>query len=258
MAIDARDRIREMELIPDIQGVTDAALERIQRVPEKWSDPVRAGVSYFRIPDDRMERGRITLMQNGQNATERVMYRDYQLLRRYGGYHGASHPADWQRNDVYLGIIMDGGLGEFDAEQIIDMTWHCRPGRTASDSHRHIWRSIDRLIERGASEEDAVLTIMPQLMGRDLSRHTCEKCGPERLFRDAESVRHHRAVMHKDDVQTLGTRDAIAAAIQAGGNGVEKLIEQVMAQNAMLIEMLQQQNGSAPRRGRPPKTPDDE
>lgn len=256
MVIDARDRIRDMEMLPDIQGVEDAAPERIQRVPQKWSDPVRAGVSYFRVPDDRMPRGRITLMQNGQNATERVMYRDYQLLRQYGGYHGASHPADWQRNDVYLGIIADGGIGEFDAEQILDMTWHYRPGRNASESHRLIWRAIDRLTAQGMLEADAVYAVMPQIEGHDLTVQTCEKCGPEKRFRDAEAVRHHRAVMHKDDVQTLGTRDAIASAIQAGGSGLEKLVEQVMAQNALLMEMLQQQNGAS-RRGRPPKASDD-
>jgi hypothetical protein len=133
--------------------------DRIERMPTRWTDPVRAGVSYFRVPDKRMPRGRITLMENGQNATERVMYRDYQLLRQYGGYHGANHPADWQRTDVYLGIVHAGGIGEFDAEQVMDNWWHLRPGRDASGSHRLIWGEIDRLIGGGVPEEDAILTV---------------------------------------------------------------------------------------------------
>lgn len=252
VATDVLERIRAMEAVDIVQGAQDVAPDRIQRTPQRWSDPIRAGVSYFRIPDERMERGRITLMENGQNATERVMYRDYVMLRQYGGYHGASHPADWQRNDVYLGIITSGGLSEFDAAQIIDLTWYVRPGRNATDSHRHIWRDIDRLIAQGIPEQDAVYAVIPQIAGYDLTLHTCEKCGPERRFRDAEAVRHHRAVMHKDDVQTIGTRDAIAQAITAGGGNMDKLVD-VMAQ---LVEQLAAQNG-APRRGRPPKAADD-
>jgi hypothetical protein len=248
---DVQERIRQMEAVDAIQGLQELAPDRIERTARNWQDPVRAGVSYFRIPDTRMERGRITLMENGQNATERVMYRDYVLLRQYGGYHGANHPADWQRTDVYLGIIQRGGLHEFDAEQILDMCWHYRPGRESSQSHRLIWQEIDRLIGQGIDEAAAVYAVMPQLAGRDLTRHTCEACGPDRPFRDAESVRQHRSIMHKDDVQTLGTRDAIAQALQAGGGNMDKLID-VMAQ---LVEQMAAQN-AAPRRGRPPTTPE--
>ena len=67
--------------------------------------------------------------------------------------------------------------------------------------------------------------------------------------------------MHKDDVQTMGTRDAIAQALQAGGGGggIDKLAESMAAlveQNRMLMEMLAGQNAT-PRRGRPPKAPSD-
>ena len=247
MAIDVHDRLRAMEATESVQGWNEVAPERAERVPVRWQDPVHAGVSYFRIPDARMERGRITLLENGANATERVMYRDYAMLSRYGNYHGANHPADWQRTDVYLGIIYSGGLHEFDAEQIMDMTWHYRPGRDASQSHRLIWEKIDRLVAEGYEESEAVYAVMPQLAGRDLTVQTCEKCGPRRFFRDAEAVRSHRSIMHKDDVQTMGTRDAIAQALQAGGGNMDQLIT-VMAQ---LVEQLAAQN-AAPKRGRPP------
>ncbi len=252
MALDVHERIRAMEHVDAVQGLTELAPDRIARAPQQWQDPVRAGVSYFRVPDDRMVRGRITLLENGQNAVERVMYRDYALLRRYGGYHGASHPADWQRTDVYLGIIGQGGIHEFDAEQIKDMTWHYRPGRDASQSHRLIWQAVDRYMAQGMTEQDAVYTVMPQLVGHDLTVQTCEKCGPNRRFRDAEAVRSHRAIMHKADVQTVGTRDAIAQALQAGGSDMGQLVSALTA----LVEQMaaqQQTTDEAPRRGRPPK-----
>lgn len=261
---DVQERIRAMESVDAVQGWHELAPDRIERAPRKWSDPVRSGVSYFRVPDARMARGRITLLANGQNAMERVMYRDYQLLRQYGSYHGANHPADWQRTDVYLGIIYDGGLHEFDADQIIELCWQYRPGREASQSHRLIWAEVDRLIGQGMTEMDAVYATMPQIAGRDLARQTCEACGPDRLFKDADAVRQHRSVMHKEDVQTFGTRDAIAQALQAGGGGagIDRLAEAMSAlveQNAALMQMLlAQQSDQAPRRGRPPKPSTDD
>jgi hypothetical protein len=250
-----------MEFVDAVQGVEDMAPDRVERRPRKWSDPVRAGASYFRVPDRRMPRGRITLLENGQNATERVMYRDYQLLRQYGSYHGANHPADWQRNDVYLGIVMDGGLAEFDAPQILDQTWHVRPGPDASQSHRLIWQEIDRQIANGMDEPDAIVAIIPQLAGHDITPAACEAC-PGRPFRDAEAVRKHRSVMHRDDVQTMGTRDAITQALQAGSGSasLDKLADAMTAmleQNRLLMEMVAGQSG-APRRGRPPKAVSDD
>lgn len=259
---DVQERIRAMESVDAVQGLQDLAPDRVQRRPQKWADPVRAGVAYFRVPDRRMARGRITLLENGQNATERVMYRDYQLLRQYGSYHGANHVGDWQRNDVYLGIVLDGGLGEFDAEQVQELCWYVRPGRDASESHRVIWQQIDRLIAQGMSEQDAVLAVLPQMAGRDLAEYTCEACGTDRHFPGPDALRQHRSVMHKEDVQTLGTRDAIAQALTAagGGAGLDRLAEamtQMVEQNRLLMEMLAAQNG-APRRGRPPKNDDTE
>jgi hypothetical protein len=261
MAVDIHERIRAIEAVESVQGVHDLAPERAERTARNWSDPVRAGVSYFRIPDRRMPRGRITLLENGQNAMERVMFREYVILQRYGGYHGANHPADWQRNDVYLGIIQRGGLHEFDAEQIVELTWHYRPGREATQSHRLIWAEIDKMIAQGIAEPDAIVAVIPQVAGRDLTIQTCEACGPDRRFKDAESVRQHRAIMHKEDVQTVGTRDAIVQALQAGGgsgSGMDRLADSMAAlveQNRVLMEMLTAQNG-APRRGRPPTNPE--
>lgn len=252
---DIQERIRGMEAIATVDGLTELDTGRVQRVPRKWHDPVRAGVAYFRLPDSRMPRGRIELLQNGQNALERVMYRGQEMLARYGGYHGAGSEADWQFNDKFLAIIMDGGLHEFDREQIVDLFWHYRPGRDAPRSHRLIWEQIDRLIGQGLSEDEAVLTVMPQIDGVDRTPQTCEACGPDRYFRDAESVRRHRSVMHPDDVQTVGTREAIAQAISAGSGSaaLDKLADAMAAmveQNRQLMELLAAQN--APRRGRPP------
>lgn len=256
---DVQERIRALEAVDAVQGVTDLGSDRIQREPRIWRDPIRSGVAYFRIPDQRMPRGRIALLQNGQNAMERVMYRGQVMLNRYGDYRGAGHPADWQHTDPYLAIIQRGGGFEFDAAQIIDLQWHYRPDIAATRSHRLIWDEIDRLIRQGASEDDAVLEVVPQLAGVDRTIQTCEACGPDRRFRDAESVRMHRSIMHPSDVQSVGTREAIAQALQAGGGSMERLIEQVMTQNALLTEMLNaSQNGGARRGGRPSKSPTDD
>jgi hypothetical protein len=259
MAVDIHARLRAMEDLEPVQGVSDLGAERADRTARNWSDPVRAGVSYFRVPDRRMERGRITLLENGQNASERVMYREYVILNRYGGYHGASHPADWQRVDVFLGIIQRGGIHEFDAQQLVDLCWHYRPGRDATDAHRLIWRDIDRYIGQGMTEADAVYTVMPQLVGRDLTIQTCEACGPERRFSTAESVRQHRAIMHKSDVQTLGTRDAIAQAIQQGNGGGADMTQLIDVMTQLVQQLAAAQSGSEPpRRGRPPKASSDD
>lgn len=254
VATDIQERIRALEAVDAVQGVTDVGDGgRIQREPRVWRDPVRAGVAYFRAPDERMPRGRIILQQNGQNATERVMYRGWTMLRQYGDYHGAGHPADWQHTDPHLAIIQRGGIVEFDAPQILDLQWHYRPGPGATRSHLLLWREIDRLIDQGMTEDDAVATVMPQVAGVDRTVRTCEACGPDRRFRDAESVRAHRSVMHPDDVQAVGTREAISQALQSGTGGMEKLIEQMAAQNALLMEMLAAQQGG--RRGARPRTP---
>ena len=249
---DIQERIREMEAVAQVEGLQEIRSDRIQRTPQRWSDPIRAGVSYFRVPDRRMKRGRITLLENGQNATERVMYRDYQLLRQYGSYKGANHLADWQRTDVYLALVMRNALHEFDAEQIIDLAWHVRPNIDSSKSHHLIWEKIDALVASGLAEADAIVAILPQLEGRDLEPAVCEAC-PGRIFPSAEGVRQHRSVMHREDVQTMGTRDAIAQAIRGGGNTeLTAALTALVEQNRQLMELLASQN--APRRGRPPAT----
>lgn len=249
---DVHQRIREIEAVDAVQGLTELAPDRVERTARNWQDPVRAGAAYFRVPDRRMPRGRIALLQNGQNAVERVMYRDYVLLRQYGGYHGANHPADWQLTDPYLGIVQRDGLAEFDAEQVLDLFWHYRPGRDDPPSRRLIWEKIDWLTGQGMSEPEAVYAVLPQIDGYDLTRHTCEACGPDRLFRDAESVRQHRSIMHPSDVQAVGTREAIAQALQGGGGNADlaQALNALVEQNRVLMELLAQQQ--PPRRGRPP------
>lgn len=255
MAIDMRERLAALAESPSVEGLQeiDAA---VQRTADNWTDPVRAGVMYFRVPDKRMPRGRITLLQNGMNAMEMVQYRDYQMLSRYGGYKSANQISDWQRNDPYLGIVQRGGIHEFGPEQIISQQWHFKPGRDALGSHRFIWESIETRRRQGLSDEESILAVMPQLVGFDLKSYACDFC-PGRAFTSEQSVRNHESVMHKEDVRSRETRDSVSSALEANGSGkaMEMIAQalQMLAANGMQMPAAEAQKRGP---GRPRKDDD--
>lgn len=264
MAIDVRSQIaaaiaaqNEQPAVAELQEL-DAAT---QRTADNWQDPVRAGLSYYRVPDRRMPRGRITLLQNGMNAMEMMEYRAYQSLRaQYGGYKSANQVGDWQRSDPYLGIVQRRGLHEFDALQIHENKWHHAPSQDATTTHLVIWQQITARIDAGADRESAILAVLPQLAGWDLAEYPCSLC-PRRVggpFATLDGLESHRSVMHRENVQTEGTRDAVAAALQTSGGDMTKLIE---ALSAVAAGLAAQQVATAalpeqPKR-RPSKATDD-
>jgi hypothetical protein len=245
--------------LPSFEGNRGIDDGEPQRVAENWLDPIRAGLAYYRMPDRRMPRGRIVLLQNGMNAMEMIQYRDRQTLSRYGGYHGANQINDWQRTDPFLGIIQRGGIHEFDAEQIIDMQWHYEPGPDAGGAHRWLWERIGNLMQRdGLSREEAVCRVMPQLAGYDLEDYPCALC-PGRHFTQPEHRDAHRSVMHPDNVQTEGTRDAVAAALATSGSNMGDLVSAL----TLLVEQMaadrQAQMATEPaRKGRAQKAATDD
>lgn len=260
MAIDMRSRMAEAAASqsenPSAAGLVELNAA-VQRTADNWQDPVRAGLSYYRIPDRRMPRGRITLLQNGGNAMEMIEHRGYQSLRSvYGGFKSANQMGDWQRTDPYLGLVQRNGLHEFDGAQIQSLKWHHLPNADSTQSHRLVWQKIAAVMGAGADRETAILTVLPQLEGFDLGEYPCKLC-PNRVggaFTTPESLEAHRSVMHEQNVQTEGTRDAVAAALQSSGTNMNDLVG---ALTALVSQMAQQQAtalvADAPKRSRTPK-----
>lgn len=239
--------------LPSFEGNRGVDDGEAQRTAENWLDPIRAGLAYYRMPDKRMPRGRIVLLQNGMNAMEMIQYRDRQALSRYGGYHGANQINDWQRTDPFLGIVQRGGIHEFDAEQILELGWHFEPGDGAGGAHRFLWARIWPRIDAGESREEAVCAVMPQLEGHDLADYPCALC-PGRHFIRAEHRDAHRSVMHKENVQTEGTRDAVAAALATSGSNMGDLVSAITLLVEQMAAQRAEQMADQPRRGRAPKT----
>lgn len=240
--------------IGTIDGVADVDAARL--ITHKWNDPRAGSLGYWRLPDDRMPRGRISLLQYGRNASDRLD-REIEQLRKYGAYKSNDRPGSWQPwKDPFLALVQRNGLPEFDAQQLVDLGWHRRPGRNAYQSHREIWRKVDELIERGMDEIDARNRVMPQLIEHDVADVSCELC-PGKTFsglspRVATALKHrHDSIVHKEEVRSRETRDAIAQAVsESGGQNAD-----LMAVIAEAIKMLAANQGSEAKRGpgRPPK-----
>lgn len=222
MAIDF-SRANVDDDVGQIEGFTELAESRI--VPPLWNDPRAATVGYWRCRDDRMPRGRITLLQYGRNAVERQdRESDYEQLRRYGQYKPNDKAGAWQPwRDPFLAIVQRGGLKEFDAYQLVELGWHRRPGRNAYQSHREVWRLIEAEQARGLDEREAVRAVLPQLAEHEFADVPCELC-PGKTFSAlsqaaAVALKHrHDSIVHKEEVRSRETREAIAAAISESGS----------------------------------------
>jgi hypothetical protein len=193
-----------------------------------WNDPRNAPIGYWRIPDDRMPRGRITMLQYGQNALERIEREAGVQLRNYGTYKSDGGIGAWKPwTDPFLGIVQRNGLAEFDAQQIVDLGWHRPPTRQSKDSHRAAWKPVQALIDDGMSQDDAVKTVMPQLRGRTLKDYICEFC-PSRRFNTLANLKSHESLMHKDHVLSRGIQEAIVNSQKENGGGQEKIVEAIL------------------------------
>lgn len=209
-------------------------------VAKGWNDPKNAPLGYWRIPDDRMSRGRITTLLYGQNALERLERGDGIQLRRYGTYRSDGPTGSWHPwMDPFLAIVQKGGLHEFDAQQIIDLGWHRPPKRNAKDSHKIVWKPVQALIDLGTDQDEAVRTIMPQLKGRDLKDYACEFCPNRVPFSELAHLKNHESLMHKDHVLSRGIQEAIVNAQKETGSGQGEIV------NAIL-ELVKQMAASQP------------
>lgn len=239
----------------DVGGSLDgySELSEAQMVAKGWSDPRAAAVGYWRIPDDRMPRGRITLSQCGINAYERTR-RDYVELTKYGTFKSNGGPGSWQPwRDPWLGIVQSrrNGLAEFDAQQIIDLGWHRRPKRSDHESHKQIWRKIDDLMERGLDERAALDRVFPQLVGIEFTDVGCGLC-PGRVFANTDLLHRHESIVHKEAVASRQTREAISLAVSEAGGDNAKLMAVIteaiaaLARNAAQAEAPKRARGAKP------------
>lgn len=213
----------------------------------RWTDPRNAALGYWRVPDDRMPRGRITLLQYGHNSMERID-RGHQRLPRYGTYKsdgGAGAWKPWQ--DPFLGIVQRDGLREFDAQQLIELGWYRAPGRLAKSSHRELWKKVTAAMDLGLTQEDAVIHVMPQLAGHDLGEYRCEIC-PDRVFSSTQLLRRHEALSHPEDVRSREIRDSVAGAIRESGGNQQSVVEAI---EALVRQMAMQQAQAMVASGEP-------
>lgn len=257
MAIDL-SRVDVDAEVSNLSGVTELTDQQMRVKGWLTTDPREAPLGYWRLPDARYPRGRITISQYGRNADDQIDREGYQRLRQYGTYKSNGGPGTWQPwRDPFLAIVQRDGLREFDAEQIIELGWHRRARRSDHDSHKAIWQRVDRLMaERGLSERQALDAVFPQLAGRELADVGCSLC-PGRMFATLDQKHRHEAFAHKEEVRSRETRDAIAMAISESGQSSADLLARLTDVVTMLA---QQQAGEAKRGpGRPRKdAPDDE
>lgn len=252
MAIDFASA--DVDVVGSIDGFQELPESRL--ITSRWNDPRAGSVGYWRVRDDRMTRGRITLLPYGRNAGERQdREQDYVQLRRYGSYKSNDAPGSWQPwRDPFLAIIQRGGIVEFDAQQIKDLGWHRRPVRNAYQSHRELWAKIDALMATGLSEREAIDQVMPALAGVIFEDAPCELC-PGKIFSSLALKHRHDSIVHKEEVRSRETREAIAQAIsESGGQNADLL--SAITQAIQALAANQTGASEAPRRGRPPKAID--
>lgn len=238
MAIDYASRA-DVDAGADVSGLDVTEYSERQMVAKGFStaDPREARLGYWRLPDDRMERGRIVIAQYGRNADDQIDIDGHQRLRRYGEYKSNGGPGAWQPwRDPWLGIVQRNGLREFDRQQIIDLGWHRRPKRSDHESHKQIWQRVDALMtEQGMAEREALDRVFPQLAGVAFTDAGCNLC-PARVFANLEQKHKHDAVAHKEEVRSRETREAIAAAISESGQSNTELLSALTNVVTMLAQ----------------------
>lgn len=167
-----------------------------------------APLGYWRKPN-----GHIILAQYGENGTEKKLDRGFERLgSKYGSYASAGTRTWNPATDPLYPLVAKGGLREMPGEQIKLLGWHRPPDRTAKASHRAVEEMVQRVVaERRCERIEGVLTVMPQLLGMDLSDYVCAAC-PGRWFPTEAAMLAHESVMHKDAVQSRSIGSAVAQA----------------------------------------------
>lgn len=231
---------------PSFAGVASASGADIA----KWlgAPADEAPMGYWRKPD-----GHVILAHYGENGTEKKLDRGFVRLGMQYGQYSSSAMADLK--DPFYGILARGGLKEFPAEQIKLLGWHRPADRNSKRSHRLVSELVERAMNAGLSRDEALVEVMPQLEGHDLTDYTCAAC-PGRWFPHKAAALNHEAVMHKDAVQSRSIGEAVAHAQTGNGGGgtsdagMDALLQMVATQGE-LIAGLQAQLAAqaAPKKG---------
>lgn len=212
---------------PNVAGVTT-----VDAVALKWvqAPADEAPMGYWRKPSD----GYVFLAMYGENGTERKLDRGFvRLGARYGTYDSAAMAV---LADPLLGLVMRGGLDQLPPRQIRELGWHRVPDRAAKRSHRQVHALVEAAMAKdGLTREQALVAVMPQLQGVDLTDHYCALC-PGRIFISAASKTNHDTVMHREQVQSTSIGQAVAAA--QGGAGSNDVLLSLIAQQGDLIANL--------------------
>lgn len=232
MSVDLESRfLREPAVLPG-----QVALGKLDHIFQQHDE---APMGYWKKPD-----GHVILSQYGDNGTEKKLDREFVRLGKYGSYASA---AIANLKDPLLPLVLAGGLQELPPDQIKLLGWHRVPDRAAKRSHRE----VDALVQaamatRGISREEAVLVVMPQLVGFDLTEYTCVS-HPGRYFPTEGAKRDHDSVMHKESLQAEATGKAVAAAqggaaqAAAASSATTDALVALIAQQGEVIAQMRQQ-----------------
>lgn len=157
--------------------------------------------------------GDIVFGQAGANGVRTKTRLRFIMLPQYGEYPFNSGRGGWDPLiDPYLRLLEKGGIREFSAAQIKEHQWHIRP-------HRVLRRQIEAYEQQGLSREQALLQVMPQLAGEDLTVHRCPSSGCPRTFISQSHVDKHAGIAHKEELRNRDLQNAIAKAITGSAEG---------------------------------------
>ncbi len=131
--------------------------------------------------------------------------------------------------DGFRPLLEHGGIREFGLAQIVELGWHRKP-------HKILQAAIDRVAATGASPQEALETVIPQLKGFERVDVPCILC-KGRVFNSEDELSSHE-VLHKDDVQTRRLSDSISQALTGGQAASTEAMAPVLQMLAQAITSL--------------------
>lgn len=210
---------------PSVDGVTRTA------APSWFAPHDEAPLGYWQKPTD----GSVFLAQYGENGLDAKIKRKFRRLDEYGEFASAGTRTWDPTADPFFPLVKRGGLKELPAFQIKELGWHREPSRDARASHRAVEELVRRaMAERSLSRDEALLVVMPQLVGFDLTDWTCVS-HPGRFFPTEATKVSHDAVMHKEAIQSESIGRAVASA--NGGAGTEALVALIAQQGDLIADL---------------------
>jgi len=177
---------------------------------------------YWKKPD-----GTITFGSYTVNGMRSYTIKGFMPLSQYGQFTTAF---DARRRldpmiDPYRHMLEQGGIKEVTQAQIVELGWHRKP-------HAVLARAMQRLMEQGYWESEALTTIMPQLKGFERRDVLCQTC-PGRVFNSQDELERHE-IIHREDVQTRRLGESISSALAGSAQANEPILKML----AEAIQML--------------------